>query len=178
MALSPRQRRAAARALASRLKKLPQLRRSRSVAAYAAIGAELSLQPFMQIMAQRRKRVYLPRIRGKGMQFHAACRRLRKNQRGIAEPHGGRPRPPWAMDTILLPLVGVDRQGNRLGQGGGYYDRWLSGLRFRRPLLLGIAHDCQIVEHIPSEPWDIPLDGLITPTQTLYFQDAHAWPTG
>jgi 5-formyltetrahydrofolate cyclo-ligase len=67
---------------------------------------------------------------------------------------------------LLLPLVGFDETGNRLGMGGGYYDRTLSYLRqrkhWRRPRLVGIAHECQKVDALAPSPWDVPLDMIVT----------------
>lgn len=72
------------------------------------------------------------------------------------------------MDIILLPLTGFDARGNRLGMGGGFYDRTLAFRQRagqRRPLLVGIAHACQEVPLIPSASWDIPLDRIVTDRQ-------------
>ena len=72
----------------------------------------------------------------------------------------------WRLDLVLVPLVGFDPQGNRLGMGGGFYDRTFAyrGRRKHtsRPCLIGLAHECQRVEHLPCAGWDIPLDGVIT----------------
>ncbi|CBL43703.1 5-formyltetrahydrofolate cyclo-ligase family protein [gamma proteobacterium HdN1] len=93
---------------------------------------------------------------------------LARNRFGIPEPDSARsnPRPVWTLDVILTPLVGFDVQCSRLGMGGGYYDRTLApaftGYTPRRPLLIGVAHECQKVENLPIEAWDIPLDGVLT----------------
>lgn len=75
------------------------------------------------------------------------------------------------LDLILMPLVGFDAMGNRLGMGGGFYDRSLAFLRHRRhwdkPRLIGLAHECQRVERLTAEPWDIPLKGIVT-DQSIY----------
>ena len=80
---------------------------------------------------------------------------------------------PWGLDLILLPLVGFDLKGNRLGMGGGYYDRTLSYLRHRRfwikPRLVGVAHECQKVDSLIARPWDIPLDAVVTETAFYRF---------
>lgn len=75
--------------------------------------------------------------------------------------------------VILMPLVGFDRQGNRLGMGGGYYDRTLSSIRSKtkRPKLVGIAHDCQEVSQLAAQPWDVPLDAIVTPTRIMHFKN-------
>lgn len=70
------------------------------------------------------------------------------------------------LDFLVVPLVGFDDQGRRLGMGGGYYDATLAFLRRRRiwhkPYLIGLAFECQRVAEIPSEPWDIRLNAILT----------------
>jgi 5-formyltetrahydrofolate cyclo-ligase len=64
--------------------------------------------------------------------------------------------------------VGVDRQGNRIGQGAGHYDRALQSLRADgSPRTIGLAWDVQLVESVPADPWDQPLDYVITPSRTI-----------
>ncbi len=70
------------------------------------------------------------------------------------------------LDLILVPLVGFDLEGNRLGMGGGFYDRSLEFLHDRRgwihPKLLGLAHELQKLEALVPSPWDVPLQGIAT----------------
>ena len=99
---------------------------------------------------------------------------MKKNNFAILEPD--LPQNTWvsgqALDLVLMPLVGFDTFGNRMGMGGGYYDRTF---QFKQqsskiaPLLIGWAHSCQQVEQLPVNPWDIPLDGIITETGALNF---------
>jgi 5-formyltetrahydrofolate cyclo-ligase len=66
---------------------------------------------------------------------------------------------------VLLPLVAIDRNGTRLGQGKGHYDRVVGDLRRRGALLIGLGWDVQLInETIPADPWDIPLDGFACPS--------------
>lgn len=169
------QRRLAARQIAHRLARFKPLRHARHVAVYSAIASELSLAAFTQTQTSRQ--LYLPKIIGDNMRFVASRGGMRRNRFSISEPRRHKHRPVWAMSVILMPLLGFDSQGNRLGQGGGYYDRALAKLRFRRPWLVGIGYDQQHCEQIPSEAWDVPLDALLTPTQTLYFRKP-PWPVG
>ena len=80
----------------------------------------------------------------------------------------------WAteMDVIICPLVAVDLNGNRMGMGGGFYDTTL-GKSYRvgasRPLKIGWCYDFQVVEALQRQPWDVPLDGLITPSGLRWF---------
>ncbi len=93
------------------------------------------------------------------------------NAFGIAEPSTDAPQPRGvAIRMMLLPLVGFDEVGNRLGMGGGYYDRYLSNLpESLRPLLIGVAHECQLCAELTPEPWDVPLDGLLTESRWQWF---------
>ena len=81
----------------------------------------------------------------------------------------------WAreMDVIICPLVAVDKHGNRMGMGGGFYDTTL-GNSYRsgakKPLKIGWCYDFQVVEQLARQPWDVPLDGLITPSGIRWFR--------
>lgn len=80
----------------------------------------------------------------------------------------------WAheLDVIICPLVAVDKHGNRIGMGGGFYDTTL-GKSYRsgakKPLKIGWCYDFQVVEQLARQPWDVPLDGLITPNGIRWF---------
>ena len=82
----------------------------------------------------------------------------------------------WAreLDVIICPLVAVDKSGNRMGMGGGFYDTTLgrsyqAGLK--KPLKIGWCYNFQVVEHLERQPWDVPLDGLITPSGIRWFSN-------
>ena len=84
---------------------------------------------------------------------------------GIRQPTTGRVVQPTEFEVVLVPLVAVDWSGNRLGHGAGYYDRTFA---FRRdcdhPVLIGLAHRFQVVEAIEPNPWDVPVDLIVTET--------------
>ena len=68
-------------------------------------------------------------------------------------------------DTIFIPIVAFDRKGARIGMGAGYYDRALASLSHQvstRPKLIGLAHHFQEQRDLNPEPWDIPLDAILT----------------
>ncbi|SDH67979.1 5-formyltetrahydrofolate cyclo-ligase [Pseudomonas flavescens] len=171
--LAPVAQRHAARALYRQLAHHPLFRRARHVALYLANDGEIDPHLLIAAAHRRGKRVYLPVLKSwprTSMVFQRidAGERLVGNRFGIPEPrrHGRRQRKVWTLDLILLPLVGFDRHGGRLGMGGGFYDRSLA-YRTRRscwqkPTLLGLAHGCQQVDRLPVAGWDIPLDATVT----------------
>jgi 5-formyltetrahydrofolate cyclo-ligase len=103
-------------------------------------------------------RIYLPEI------THMRRRRLRFVPEASRGPRGAL-NPRW-LDLVLVPLVGFDARGYRLGVGGGFYDRYFAFLRHRRswnrPLLLGIAFEVQRVERFAEQAHDVPLWGVVT----------------
>ena len=87
--------------------------------------------------------------------------KLQTNRYGIPEPDTAAVRIELSeMDLVIVPLVGWDRRGGRLGMGGGYYDRTFSAEA--RPPVIGLAYAAQEVEVVPMAPWDIPLDYVLT----------------
>jgi len=172
-AISPTQRGQHAKALARRLGRHPSFVRARRVGAYWSNDGEIDPAPLLYAARARHKHVFFPVLRAhpyRKLWFVEARQdsRLTRNRFGIPEPELRRRhiRLPWALDLLLVPLVGFDPACNRLGMGGGFYDRTLAYLRirrhWRRPRLIGLAHECQRVEAIDTGPWDVPLDGVAT----------------
>lgn len=151
---------------------------SRRVAFYMATGGELDLWPLMQAANAAGKICCLPVMTDRLMRFektplwfqhwHPGNEPLVESRFGTLEP----PLSPQArvpverLDILFVPLVAFDRRGQRIGMGKGYYDRTLAqiGRRFRRPWLVGCGYQMQEVESIPANPWDIPLDAILTET--------------
>lgn len=65
-------------------------------------------------------------------------------------------------DTVLLPMNGYDRQGYRLGYGGGFFDRTLQSLAARKPLVIGVSFELAAIDTIHPQSWDIPMDYVVT----------------
>jgi len=154
-----------AQRLISFLPSTPALR----VGVTAAFDGEIDPFPATLALQRAGHSTYLPLLRAdKHLDFALwqADSVMVANQFGILEPQGAMPVAVGALDVLLVPLVGVDRQGSRLGMGGGYYDRTLGSVS-KRPYLIGIAHQCQLVDTLPVQPWDVPLDALITEQQLI-----------
>lgn len=171
--LSLAQQRAAARALYRNLAQHPLFRRARHIGLYLAQDGEIDPHLLLREAQRRGKAVYLPVLHAwprTRMDFQqlAAGQPLRRNRFGIPEPrhNAALQRAPWALELILMPLVGFDEQGGRLGMGGGFYDRSLAYLARRRswrsPVLLGLAHECQKVDHLALAAWDVRMHASVT----------------
>lgn len=175
-ALPVRERLDAAADLATRL--LPELASHTGlIAGYWAVGGELPLHA-VQSSLPAPLRWCLPVLHDDGrLRFRpwAAGEPLSTNRFGIPEPAEGPLIESDGLAVVLAPLLAFDRRGQRLGQGGGWYDR---SFAFRRPragrtdmddstpapYLIGVAYDWQQVEHLAAEPWDVPLDAVATPS--------------
>lgn len=172
-ALTPLQQRLAAQALYRQLAQHPLFRRAKHIALYLPADGEIDPRPLMKAAQKRGKATYLP-VLSDWPKTHMTFQRVgigerwTRNRFGIAEPvpNRGQQRPAWALDLLLLPLVGFDPQGGRLGMGKGFYDRTLAYLGMRKnwhtPTLLGLAHECQKVDRLELASWDVPLMGTVT----------------
>ena len=91
------------------------------------------------------------------------------NKFNIPEPCHSKSISPWSLDLVLLPLMAFDKSGNRLGMGGGYYDKTfaLNRSRSKRPMMIGLAHDFQQVKYLNPNPWDVPLDAVVTEKELI-----------
>jgi 5-formyltetrahydrofolate cyclo-ligase len=158
------QRNAAQRALAH-LQVLPAWPSARRVALYLARDGELDTTPVIEHCRETDRQLFLPVLSGKRMSFRLwqAGVALVDNNLGIGEPPAAAPGCEVTdLDLVLVPLVGFDRRGHRLGMGGGFYDRTFAPLSGRRPLRVGLAHALQEVARVPTDDWDVPLHGIVT----------------
>ena len=169
---APAQRRAA-QDLYRQLSHHPRFRRARHIALYLPNDGEIDPRPLLRAAQRRGKATYLPVLnhwpRSKMVfQRVRAHEKMIPNRFRIPEPKRSRAqqRKIWALDLILLPLVGFDRHGGRLGMGGGFYDRSLGYRDMRtnwhKPTLLGLAHECQQVDRLTMASWDVPLEATVT----------------
>ncbi len=145
------------------------------VAIYASFREELDSGPLIRLARQRGCRIFLPRIdrRTISMKFVEAVAGAREtvNHLGIVEPHGTQPIKARWLDLVLLPLVGFDAQGMRLGMGGGYYDRTFAyrnrHVSWRRPTACGRRLFVPTGFSIGREWHDVPLDAVVTEERVI-----------
>ncbi len=152
----------------------PKIIEAESVAVFLSFDGELDTQPLIQQLWRQGKRVYLPVLHPFCVGHllflrYAPDTELVRNRLKIMEPRLDvrQVLPLPQLDILLTPLVAFDQQGQRLGMGGGFYDRTLQyrNQMSRGPYPIGLAHDCQQVDALPVESWDIPLPEMITPSR-------------
>ena len=170
--LTRREQRQASNALCHHLKASADVKRARHLALYWPNDGEIDPRPFRAVARELGKQCYLPvlhPVHHNRLWFFELNEdtQLVRNRFGIPEPgiRGNTSRPPWALDLILMPLVGFTEKGDRLGMGGGFYDRTFEFLHHaacHKPRLIGLAHECQRVASMPTASWDIPMDSIIT----------------
>ncbi len=141
----------------------PQMR----VAGYCAMASEADISPLLMEIEGRGAALALPWIgaQGQNMLFRSwsDAAPLDMAADKFLQPHSTADQ--VAPDIILMPLLGFDRQGTRLGQGAGYYDRALA--RQSDPLRIGVAWSVQEFENLPADPWDMPLDAILTEAEWI-----------
>lgn len=167
LALRPAQQRAAARRLCRAVVASREFRSAKRIALYVATNGEIDPVFLCRRAWQLRKQIYLPvlhPLQHNRLWFvrYQARDILRRNRYGIAEPAVRRDIiAPWQLDMVLMPLVAFDADGNRLGMGGGFYDRTFASQRRKRwprlPQLCGLAHRFQQVAGLSARAWDVPL---------------------
>jgi len=158
--------------LCDNLSKQKNYRNSQHLACYLANDGEIDPYLLIEHAWFANKNVYLPILSPIKNSLYFApydeYSEFRLNRFGIAEPicHPSEWIKASQLDLLLLPLVAFDLDGNRVGMGGGFYDRTLAYLQHRRhwrkPELVGLAHEIQKADHLNRQNWDIPLNGIIT----------------
>lgn len=152
---------------------LPELHEASSVLLYLPIQGEVDTWPLCHHCWASGLEVLLPRCRANEpglMDFFIVTdsSQLGPGTYGITEPLPNKARlcPAPKPEILFIPAVAFDSQGYRLGFGGGYYDRFLASSECLG-LTIGLAYDFQILPNLPVEPWDFPVDIIITPTRTI-----------
>ncbi|WP_330982766.1 MULTISPECIES: 5-formyltetrahydrofolate cyclo-ligase [Enterobacterales] len=171
-ALTAEQQRHFAQQAASRMMAYPPVVMAHTVALFLSFDGELDTQPLIEQLWRSGKRVYLPVLHPFSpgnllfLHYHPHSD-LVINRLRIQEPKLDvrDVLPLDELDVLITPLVAFDSQGQRLGMGGGFYDRTLQNWQQHGLHPVGYAHDCQHVDALPVEKWDIPLPAVVTPSR-------------
>ena len=174
--LSPIEQRSAAQGVVLRVLRAPWFWHAQRVGFYMADDGELDPRALLRTVMASRRSAYLPTLPG----VPATLRFARANSStlvprryGIPAPRGNALRAA-RLDLLFVPLVAFDRDGARLGRGGGFYDRALEPRPgSRRPLCVGLAHGFQEVAQLTTQPWDAHLDMIVTPNEIIRARARH-----
>lgn len=155
------------------------------ILAYMALPGELNTEPVLKAAWQTNKLVFIPQICAQNIIFRRihSLARVNPGNFGIREPDSQSTA--WNIQScpgptlVLVPGLAFDKSGNRLGRGGGFYDRFLRQIRdaprsvgLSAPLCMAFCYEKQIIPDIPVEPWDEKMDGLLTDSRfCLFFED-------
>ena len=178
--LSERERLDAAAAALASIQKLSRYARAHCIALYIGADGELCPLPLADQAWAQGKTICLPVLHPFSAGRLMFCtwktgERLQTNRFGILEPipNARNLVSPRQLDLVITPLLGFDEHGHRLGMGGGYYDRTFAvrrrHRRIHRPFMLGLAHEQQKISRLEPQPWDVPLDAVVTNVKTYLF---------
>jgi len=174
--------------LLKRLINHPKILKAKTISVTLAYDGEINLDAFINWCWQQNKKVFVPVVHpqqtGKLLFLaYQASTKMVKNRFGIDEPelidnvsdNDNYNENDYLnscsvqqLDIVFTPMVAFDKHGNRMGMGGGYYDRLLAPwfTSKKGPYPIGLGHDCQYVEQLPTQEWDVPLPEIITPKTT------------
>ncbi|MDR3490520.1 MAG: 5-formyltetrahydrofolate cyclo-ligase [Gammaproteobacteria bacterium] len=168
----------AAIAAAALFKKSPLFLNSSNIACYYSLSKEFPTHEIINEIWVENKNCYLPVVQTKEKTLSFAS--YNKNEELILNSHHILEPLSTAvfcslekLDIVILPLLAFDHQGNRLGTGGGYYDRTFSFRKnsaIKKPLLIGLGYASQEVASLPEDEWDIKLDGILTEEKLIFFR--------
>ncbi|MBN2247100.1 MAG: 5-formyltetrahydrofolate cyclo-ligase [Coriobacteriia bacterium] len=165
----PELRTAYAYAVAERVLALPEIAGASAVMVYGASPEEVDVSVLEFALRERGTRIAYPRVAGpRELTLHWVDREspLVNGAFDLREPTEDSPRAPLeALSALIVPGVAFDPSGNRLGFGGGYYDSLLADVG-GCPLTIGVAYDEQVVDRVPHDSYDRPMDIVVTPTRT------------
>lgn len=155
--------------ICQRVARSREFRSGKTIACYLPMGDEVDTLEIFDRSWRANKRIFAPVLRKRGKMLFREIRpesTLERNSFGVWEPSTGATIEPRDLDIVITPTVAFDNDNNRIGMGGGYFDRCFSFLRHRKywlhPKLIGVAFACQKVEKITPNVWDIRLYSVIT----------------
>jgi 5-formyltetrahydrofolate cyclo-ligase len=149
---------------------IPHINPNQIIGSYHPVGWEIDPQPLHLLLADHQ--YALPRVQGPAQPLHF---HMIKPDTILSEDYANIPAPPQTAkyiipDVLLVPLLGIDFSGIRLGQGQGHYDATIKELRAQKEILIiGLAYECQITQSLPHEAHDERLDAVATPERFLKF---------
>ncbi|MBQ3583082.1 MAG: 5-formyltetrahydrofolate cyclo-ligase [Lachnospiraceae bacterium] len=165
-------------AIFENLLKNPYFFNAKTIFCYINIRNEVMTTPVLEFCKKHGKSVAVPKVKGKKMDFYGISDRneLIPGAFGIPEPPQINMCIPTKEDVILLPGLAFDKSGNRIGYGGGFYDRYLE--QHREGIKIAVAYDFQITDGLEVEPTDIKPDYIVTESEMITIKDQSFVPIG
>lgn len=168
-ALTEDERAAAAETVANKILSIKEILEAEYILAYMPMKYELDILPAVKMLRELNKKIAFPLcVENGGLKLYIPQKEngFVTGAYGILEPDANTAEeiPFGSIDTVILPAIGFDKDLNRLGQGGGYYDRLLSKTDC---FTLAVGFDCQLVGSVPTESTDKKVDAIVTPNMTI-----------
>ncbi len=161
-----RRRKLAERAISNLIISLPSFQAAKHIALYFPYRGEFNTQALIEACLSHGKNIYFPVILSPtemGFYPWKKGEALKTLPSGILEPlPSGEPIARDALDIMIMPVVGFNEHYYRLGSGCGYFDRYLAGHTSQKPVLLGVAFDCQFAPDFMPHEWDVAMDLVVT----------------
>jgi 5-formyltetrahydrofolate cyclo-ligase len=172
MAVPPEEAVAWSLALCDRLWASPLVRGAATVLAFVPLPGEADIRPLLGRVLQSGRRLCLPRVEWGSKSMVAATveslSELVEGRHQILQPPEGNPEVAEGdLDAVLVPGLAFDERGARLGRGAGFYDRFLARPGLRRGMVCGVAFEVQMVQDVPTDPWDVRLDAIATESRWM-----------
>jgi 5-formyltetrahydrofolate cyclo-ligase len=172
--LTQSERRIAEQRIVNHCVRLGCLKRQGRLGIYLAIGSEASLNQLIRMAVKYKMAIFIPRIKAATKTLQFVRLKIHHDPRSKVYDHGRKDHtrqwlPAHRLNTLLIPLLGFDDDGNRLGQGGGYYDKTLQNCH-QFPSKVGIAFECQHLQFMPSQSHDVKMDVIISEKKVRWFK--------
>jgi 5-formyltetrahydrofolate cyclo-ligase len=164
--LTPEERHVRSLAASSRLLSTPEFTNARVIMLYLSMNQEIDTASIALKAWQEGKQIVVPKIFWSDrtmlpIEIHSLHTPMKMDPRGVREPLAGQPIPLEFIDLVLVPGLGFGPRGQRVGRGGGFYDRFLGQSSFQG-VTCGVAFECQVLDDLPMLPHDVALDMLVT----------------
>lgn len=168
---------AQSRAAADRLAAEPEFQRAQTVMVFLPLAYEIDARPVALRAWQAGKTVAVPLVSWKQkhmipVEIKSLDEPMNVDRYGVKTPRRGIPQPIDSIDLVVVPGLGFDTTGQRIGRGGGFYDRFL-GHRLFRGAICGLGFDQQVIDHVPVAAHDMDLHMLVTDQRTLRFRQTN-----
>jgi 5-formyltetrahydrofolate cyclo-ligase len=171
---SASEREAKSERIVAALDAMPEVRAASLLVLHRPLPSEVSIDRLLALALARGQRVLVPRVAGQRLELVSISvdTDWRRSTLGVLEPHEAKAFPLEDLHgvsvVIVVPGLGFDARRNRLGRGGGHYDRFIAVARAIAPVLVvGVAYELQVVSEIPAEPHDENVDRVATETRIL-----------